>query len=155
MPPLGIDVSSARHSWMQSVLACCYTRSCYSALASLLCSAPIKCVTGSITCVSLADGNKASGILIFEDTAALEAHLHTLANSKQVSVIQQYLEKPWLIEHADVPNDPEYFAGKLPYLRSKKFDSELFVRVNCRKMCSLLPLLSAHCCLYTLLLSRA
>ena len=124
-------------------------------LALLLCSAPIKCVTGSITCVSLADGNKASGILIFEDTAALEAHLHTLANSKQVSVIQQYLEKPWLLEHAAVPNDPEYFAGKLPYLRSKKFDSELFVRVNCQKMCLLLLSHAAHCCLYTLLPSHA
>ena len=79
-----------------------------------------------------ADGNKASGILIFEDVYALEGHLQHLQmiRDKQVGVIQKYLEDPWLIEHVeDSPagesNDPDYYLEKLPFLRTKKFDMRM------------------------------
>jgi hypothetical protein len=53
-----------------------------------------------------ADGNKASGIKIFRDVQALTEFCHELDTSaepedrKQVGVIQEYLEHPWLLEYA-------------------------------------------------------
>ena len=77
-----------------------------------------------------ADGNKASGIKIFEDINKLEEHLQVLGSSDKVCVIQEYLEKPWLIEDAAEPNDLSFYREKLPALEGKKFDMRMFYLVT-------------------------
>jgi len=77
-----------------------------------------------------ADGNKASGIKIFEDVAKLAEFCHELGLDPQVGVIQQYLEYPWLVEHATVANDTAFRREKMPFLRSKKFDMRMFLLVT-------------------------
>ena len=44
--------------------------------------------------------------------------------------MQEYLESPWLLEHADVANDPEFHAEKLKNLTNKKFDMRIFFLVT-------------------------
>jgi len=74
-----------------------------------------------------ADGNKAEGIQIFQDLNELEDFLEALGEDRHIGVIQRYLEKPWLMEHALEANDPAFMREKLQHLRSKKFDMRMFL----------------------------
>ena len=49
-----------------------------------------------------ADGNKASGIIVFENASKLENYLvdlYRFGDDGQVYVIQEYLENPWLVDN--------------------------------------------------------
>jgi len=91
---------------------------------------PLKNVTSSKWIIKPSDGNKASGILIFENADQLEEHLVSLGDDEQAYVIQEYLASPWLCEHADEANDPTFHAEKLIHLRNKKFDMRIFFLVT-------------------------